>query len=1193
MTATPIAARSSPLSLRHRPWRRPLLAGLLALAPALAPALAADFTALIPLLQQYCVECHGTQEPEGGLTLESYADLLKGGESGPAFIPGKASESRLVRVLLGDWGKTGKNQFMPPGKREHLKPEQITLFRDWIDAGAPAPTTPLVSAPAELVVPKIAPQFPPRRAIHDLAFDAKSGLLAVARPDGVELVQPESQTRVRTLSGAAGPVNAVTFSADGQFVFAAAGWPNQGGEIRQWRTSTGEAIRTFTGPKDALHSLALRADGTLLAGGGYDYSVTVWQVSDGARQHTITAHQGAVMGLAFRPDGRLLASASYDRTVKLLDPLSGTRLDTLGQALQELNTLAFSPDGTLLLSGGNDNRIRAYRVSPEAKEGANELLASVFAHEGALLRLVFSPDGQSVASAADDRTVKLFSAPDLQPRAVLEPQPDWPTALTFVGNDHLAVGRADGSLALYQSKNGTRIPPTSAPKPILSQLEPRGIQRGTETWIQIQGQNLNEASVISLFTDHLIAALVPTATNGGVGFSLTLPADQARGPLEISVSTPAGESDRMKLWVDDLPQTTGPQLELPTSVWGRLPKRGATAEFTFTAAAGETLLFDLQGQALGFPGDYSLTLLDAQRRPLDKNDSYANQPDPLLVHQFTNAGTYHLVVGEATFGGSAEHRFRLTVGALPFVTSVFPVAVAAGSSNELDATGYNLPTGTRLSLIAETGPTQLVPLPDGWRTRRVWNLDVTANPTPYEAEPNDTAATATPIPLPSIVNGRIGKAGDVDYFRFKAEAGQTYILETQAARHGSTVDTRLEILWPDGGPVERMRLQATRNSAVTFRPKDSVDSGFRFENWEEMELNDYLYCGGEVMKLFRAPQGPDSDSLLYTSNSRRRAWFDTTATAHYLDEPVYVVTPLAPGAAPSANGLPVFKLNYLNDDAGLRDAGRDSRLYFTAPKSGEYLIRVDDPRRLGDPTGIYALTLRQAEPDFVVSMNAGARAVARGSGQSFTLRANRRDGFDAPIQVEFLHLPTGWTVGGPVTIEAGHDTTDLTLTAAADATQPDDAAWEAVRVIASSRLDGCATMMSIAYQGRPKLATDVPKLLVTLTPVDPGADGSVGLRPGGTARAILKIERHGFDGVVTFNVENLPHGVIVENLGLNGITFLANENEREISLAAARWLSELDRPIFAVENQAGRQTSRPVLLKVRRPTTPSDHSTGQ
>ena len=44
-----------------------------------------------------------------------------------------------------------------------------------------------------------------------------------------------------------------------------------------------------------------------------------------------------------------------------------------------------------------------------------------------------------------------------------------------------------------------------------------------------------------------------------------------------------------------------------------------------------------------------------------------------------------------------------------------------------------------------------------------------------------------------------------------------------------------------------------------------------------MELNDFIYLNGDVARLFRMPQGPDSDLLFYASNGKRRSYFDGTA----------------------------------------------------------------------------------------------------------------------------------------------------------------------------------------------------------------------------------------------------------------------------------------------------------------------------
>ena len=1178
----------------------------------LARVAAADFSRIEPLLQEHCVECHETREPEGGLALDSREGILKGGESGPALTPGKGAESLLVKAIEGNWGKTGKNQFMPPGKRAKLAPDQIAVFRAWIDAGAP--TLASSAVPRELTMPKISPRTPPRRPVQSLAFEPKSRLLAVARPDAVELVNVDSRTVVRTLPGFRGAANSVVVTADGQFVFAGAG-DATGGEIVQWRIADGTRVRSLGGHSDAVYGLAVTADGQTLASGGYDYSIRLWNPDDGSQRSVITVNQGAILGLAFRADGRILASAGFDRTAKLYASPSGTRLETFGQALKELNAVAFSPDGRTLLTGGGDNRIRAYRIGADGREGSNELIAAVFAHEGAILRLAYSPDGRTVASSAEDRTVKLFNADPLQPRLTLEEQPDWPTALAFAGDGMLVVGRADGSLAFYETAKGK---PAALPRPELTHAEPCGVQRGISTAIRLKGRFLEQATVVRVHRGgRLWSACAAEWVDGSIMITLVPPADEPRGAWEISVGTGDSESGRTSVWVDDLRQqivsaadatrSANPvSAEAPVSLWSTLEKPGTAATFAFTARRGQTWVFDLAAQRLGSKGDFSLELLDANGRLLTANDGHAGQSDPLLIYRAPADGTYGVRIREATFGGSVDHFFRLSCGELPFVTGLFPHNVPAGRESEVQLFGANLPGEGRIQVPApEPGE---YPLPEparSWRSRRDWTLGASAAPSLLEGEPNDAPAQANPVPVPVVVNGQLGSAfttgtkgsepgdagsGDSDLFRFHARRGVTYVIETTASQRGSLADTRIAVLLPDGKPLERVRLQSMRNSAITFRPETSDENGIRFDNWEEMELNDLLWCGGEVMKILRAPQGPDSDTLLYASNGRRSGFFDTTPMAHHVDQPVYLVTPLRAEERPVPNGLPVFTLPYENDDAARRDLGSDSRLHFSAPEDGEFLAQVVDARGFGGAEYGYRMSIREAEPGFSVSLNGVPSSVVAGSGQSFGISVVRRDGFDDAVDVAVQHLPAGWRVSDPLRIEAGHDSARATLYADRGASPGTAAEWDAVSVVATARVEGRPVAMAVSSLGRPKLSTEVPRVRVRLEPLTESirthtATGLpvVAIVPGGTARARLAIERNGFEGVVTFSVDNLPHGVIVENLGLNGITFLPDENEREISLAAVRWVADMDRPFHAMENQAGQQTSAPLLLEVRRP----------
>ena len=80
---------------------------------------------------------------------------------------------------------------------------------------------------------------------------------------------------------------------------------------------------------------------------------------------------------------------------------------------------------------------------------------------------------------------------------------------------------------------------------------------------------------------------------------------------------------------------------------------------------------------------------------------------------------------------------------------------------------------------------------------------------------------------------------------------------------------------------------------------------------------------------------------------------------------------------------------------------------------------------------------------------------------------------------------------------------------------------------------------------------------------------------------MLRVERHGYEGEMRFEVENLPHGVIVDNIGLSGILVREKEVERQIFLTAASWVPETSRLIDAVTQSEGGQASLPILLTVR------------
>src|SRR5205814_6052717 len=102
---------------------RPLLSILIILIIA-AQAPAKTYSQVQAIFIKHCLSCHDQKEAEGGLILESHALALKGGDSGPVIIPGKAAESILVQQI-----EHAKKPFMPPPKKgDKLSDDEIKII---------------------------------------------------------------------------------------------------------------------------------------------------------------------------------------------------------------------------------------------------------------------------------------------------------------------------------------------------------------------------------------------------------------------------------------------------------------------------------------------------------------------------------------------------------------------------------------------------------------------------------------------------------------------------------------------------------------------------------------------------------------------------------------------------------------------------------------------------------------------------------------------------------------------------------------------------------------------------------------------------------------------------------------------------------------------------------------------------------
>ncbi|MEZ6132049.1 MAG: c-type cytochrome domain-containing protein [Planctomycetaceae bacterium] len=511
---------------------------------------------------------------------------------------------------------------------------------------------------------------------------------------------------------------------------------------------------------------------------------------------------------------------------------------------------------------------------------------------------------------------------------------------------------------------------------------------------------------------------------------------------------------------------------------------------------------------------------------------------------------------------------RLFVTRLDGTSDVLPLAASKPASESLTE-------HTASPMLARPLPDTLTEVPEG-------NGD------------NNAAASSQAVTLPAKIVGTIQPNGgddtDTDCFRFPALAGQTLLLEVNAAQNKSPLDSRIEVLTANGDRIVQTKLQAVRDSWFTFRGKDSdTADDFRVFNWEEMELNEYLYADGEVVKLWLYPRGPDSGFQVYPGFGNRFTYFGTTPTAHALQAPCFIVVPQQPDEELTPNGLPVFPVYYENDDDGRRELGRDSRLFFTAPSTGDYVVQISDARGFSGEDYKYELTIRAPRPGFDVAVSTKKLTVSPGTGQEIGFTAKRIDGYEGPITIDVTGLPPGFQFSGPVQIQSEQLRAFGTLYAMESAVQPTAEQLAGLTFVATTSADSTLGEHRMELGGLDELTLGgQAKLRATIVAsVDAAPEKSqpviLQIRPGQTIQAAVTLDRISHQGVVSFGTadsgRNLPHGVYVDNIGLNGLLLLEDQSQREFFITAARWVPPSTSTFFLKTN-VDSVTTFPVTLEV-------------
>lgn len=249
------------------------------------------------------------------------------------------------------------------------------------------------------------------------------------------------------------------------------------------------------------------------------------------------------------------------------------------------------------------------------------------------------------------------------------------------------------------------------------------------------------------------------------------------------------------------PEEEEDRITLPCVLNGQIAS-GEVNRYRFEARQGQRLVITTLGRQLvpfiadAVPGWFQpvLALYDARGKEVAYDDDYRFKPDPALFYEVPKDGEYVLAIRDSLYRGREDFVYRITIGEVPFITSIFPLGGRAGVSAQPEVKGWNL-EGAELTPVrtdAGAGIQMLAASRKGFLSNRApFALDLL--PEVPEQEPNNTLTTAQKVDLPIIVNGRIDHPGDWDVFQFLGKSNDTVVAEVRARRLDSPLDSVIKL----------------------------------------------------------------------------------------------------------------------------------------------------------------------------------------------------------------------------------------------------------------------------------------------------------------------------------------------------------------------------------------------------------------
>lgn len=437
-----------------------------------------------PVFQRHCLTCHSASQMTAGLSLESYAGVLKGGGSGEIAKVGRGADSLLYQVVSQEVDGVPR---MPLGQPK-IPENEIALIRAWIDGGLLADA---LSQPkgrmAQPIDYKVSPSNQPKGAgpmpmnlapgtlpeplrphpITAMAASPVAPLLAVAGHDRIYLYDLKVRSLLGVFPFSEGIPYVLRFSRDGKTLLAAGGRPVQSGKVVLYDVATGKTKVAIGQENDIVLAADLSTDGKKVALGGPSKLVKVFSVDDGKLLYQISRHTDWITALAFSPDGSHLATGDRAGGIFLWESHTGSIIVSLAEHKDSITALAWRADGKVLASAGEDGEMvlwetqDGFPIVTDTKTHIPKTNGPVYGKPVAgIMAADFMPDGRLV-TVGRDRVIHVFGT-DGKPQSATAPYDRLLTkvAATF-GANIIAVGDYNGGVVLWDGRKSEPLPAAS------------------------------------------------------------------------------------------------------------------------------------------------------------------------------------------------------------------------------------------------------------------------------------------------------------------------------------------------------------------------------------------------------------------------------------------------------------------------------------------------------------------------------------------------------------------------------------------------------------------------------------------------------------------------------------------------------------------------------------------------------------